>query len=566
MKVPVYEQQVNTRVGDVPTPKFTQAPASAFGIDEANAKAKAGAEVQQIAEKFGNQMVAHMQQQNRWKNQQVAYDAASRYRKDAQNILWGQGTKTVKGSDGNDYEIPDGLMNRKLTQAEMDGGVTIEFDRRIGELKQKYLDSIQDPYARDLFTRTTFVPTTSWRDSVIKHQVKQTNDSQVATFQSSLTNQVSDASSAASALDLNLKITGPGGINETNALLANFRGEDPETAAKNRDIWAERAVDKATTATLQGTGDLTKAMDLLNGVKDTISVDSYDKISRKLAAGADTISRQALKLKQDTEINTSLKLIEGFTTGKIGWQDADIIEKAPISEPMKMAFRSALMDKSIKPNRKVDDSVAEKDSDIPFAAHIASVINKNDNAGMLQSMERAMHGYGSGKISQDKLNIIAKLVIQRSKNLQNSMRDPSSEKDLQETPGEARQQPEFTNPVQDPIDAGLKSLMDWNTKNNIHDDDVYKNYIDSIDGGKDPKTAYDDAIRSSIVKRYPKAVSMQSVPNFVIGRTTKSKFIFQNSTEDEPQRVYNPATKKLEANPKFKAPEKSEQKKDAKSS
>lgn len=554
--VPQAEQQVKMREGQAIEPRISAAPAAAFGADVYEAKAKQGAAIQAGAEALSTKIASHMDDRNRANAEIAAYNTVNKFRDEGQQLLYSTDSTAKTGSDGKQYQIPNGLLNRNLTQAT---GAYTEYQSKMQGLKEKYLNGIQDPLTKRLFIQSADTQAASWGNSVLEHEAKQYRLNGEKEYIAQISNSIDDSAGVKNANELDQRVNH---IAQVNAQLSQFRGDGKDVQDKNQDKYVADAVNKAakhalyqTAVALSQSGQemdikavLSDAMTVLESQKDKISLESYDKISKQLNDGADQLVKQTIKAKNDTEIGTTLKLIGDFTSGKKSWEDLNTIDNLPISGPTKMAFKSALGDKSIKPGKKLSGSVADTAAERPFANYIADIVNKNDQAGMIKEFNNALHGYGSGKISQERLDIIAKLVLQRAKNLPTNLKDIYAKKEG------AAQAPDVTSAKQDAIDSGLKSLNDWTQQVGIDDPSTFKHYIDQTAMGADPKKAFDSATRATIVKHYPKAAAYDFTPHMIVDPNARSNFVFKGDapSDFEPSRIYNPATKKIEPNPKAK--------------
>lgn len=287
MKVPIEETTLTPQAG--PAPQEARAPQpieGAYGANVHEAAAGMGQAVQGVGDVLGQ----HVAKMAEYQSQESAYNASEQYRKATTNLQYGDGsgTDTVKRTlaDGTAQQVPAGLLNRHLDQAH---DVTAEYLANSAKIKDQILSNL-NPYAQKIALRHIDALDAINYENVVKHQQKQGN----AAYENSLTSQMAGMANgqalAAQTPDQLNKVLSS--IEDTNTLLHNRRGyynpdgiggvSNADSAMKTRENFVSQAVSNSVTNALRTTGDLDQANKLLDGVKDKLSPQSYENISKSL--------------------------------------------------------------------------------------------------------------------------------------------------------------------------------------------------------------------------------------------------------------------------------------------
>lgn len=310
IKVPVYQEQVKEQPQVPQAPRITAAPASAFGIQEAQAAGQMG----EAVNKLGTQLGAHILEQEKWKAEQAAYDAANRFRQESTALLYDQTPIPIKGVDGKEYQIPSGILNRKLTQAD---GALVDFNTRINPIREKIAKDLQNPYAQRMFARQAATYEEGYRNAVVRHQAQEYNSAVVGTFEAAIEAGKADAGQVTDPLQLNTIIARDGGILDTVERLGKFKGETPAQISVRRAKAIYDATDNAAVNTLMQTGDITKAQAVMDSVKDQIPADKFNDLDDKLKRVNKRLSTEAGETMRFAKTGVEMEIARKVASGEI---------------------------------------------------------------------------------------------------------------------------------------------------------------------------------------------------------------------------------------------------------
>lgn len=309
IKIQQYQESESLQPTTPGAAPITQAPQSAFGIQEAQAAGQMGEQVT----KLGGVLANHLIEQQKYDAEQSAYDAANRLRQATTGILYG--TETVKKKFGDkEYEVSSGIMNRKLTQAQ---DAIVDFRERYTPELEKITRELKSPYAQKLFSRQAANLTQAYEDSVIKHQATQRNAAIEGEYEAALQGAAKDAGAITNPAQLSALIYQPMGIDETAKRLAAFRGAGPEAAAEIRRKYVKTAADAAATGALRNTGDITIARKILDAAKNELDADSFNDIDDSLTRMNKRIQADATQTLRYAKTEAEIGIASDIAEGKI---------------------------------------------------------------------------------------------------------------------------------------------------------------------------------------------------------------------------------------------------------
>lgn len=95
----------------------------------------------------------------------------------------------------------------------------------------------------------------------------------------------------------------------------------------------------------------------------------------------------------------------------------------------------------------------------------------------------------------------------------------------------------------------INTLGKWADQSNLPRKDIFKVFQKEIANGSSVNDASNVAMKKVIVDNIPEASNLDDVPNIVVGKNSPIRYIFPKETKVYPNRIYNPATGKLESNP-----------------
>lgn len=489
IRVPGAERQDQIDTPEVPTPKTATPVEGAYGTGIAAAQVQAGQQVQSGAVNVAERII----QQNLWTQQANLYQSREDYRNAVQGSLYDSSMTTIKDGNGQEHEVPNGVLNRQGFAAQ---GATAEFDSKSAALKQQFMSQFTTPRMQAMAARQFDGITSVYRGQVAEHEANQIKDATAGTFLSSTMNEVKAASSVDNTDGLNTSIT-----NTQNAYMhyGAFKGLDPETIQKNMNQWTAKAIDNSVTNTLATSGNLDKAQSLLDSVQGRIGVDDYNNISNKLTKGYETMQRTATRMQDITQNKNAMNVLTGISSGQLDWSKLNDIDNMQVPEPFKMAVKTALQS-------NLPANVDEKNlgyvpvKDQQFAQHMSEVMAGTNQNEIVNSMTDALNNYGHGKISQTDLNIVAKLAVMRGQSL------PCKE---DQATGQT------IDPKQVPVDAGINAINAMQAKSGNIDSSMHSQYLNAVASGTDPKDALSAAVKTNVLKNYPNAITLDKTPDTV---------------------------------------------------
>lgn len=511
IRVPEATRQDQIDVPEVPTPKTATPIQGAYGGDIAAAGAQAGKEVSAGATNVADRII----QQNLWTQQAALYQSREDFRNGIQGIQYDTSMGTIKDANGQEHEVPNGLLNRQGFAAQ---GATAEFDSKSAALKQQFMSQFTSPRMQAQAARQFDGITSVYRGQVAEHEANQIKDATAGTFLSSTMNEVKAASAVDNTDALNTSIT-----NTQNAYMhyGAFKGLDPETIQKNMGQWTAKAIDNSVTNTLATTGNLDKAQSLLDSVQGRIGVDDYNNISNKLTKGYETMQRTATRMQDITQNKNALNVLTGITTHQIDWSKLNDVDNMNVPEPFKMAVKNALQ-------ANLPANIDEKNLGyVPvksqqFAQHMTDVMNSGNQNEIVSAMTDALNNHGTGKLNQTDLNIVAKLAVMRGQSL------PCKE---DQATGQT------IDPKQVPIDAGINAINAMQTKSGNIDSSMHSQYIDAVSSGSDPKDALSAAVKTNVLKNYPNALTLDKTPD-TVGSASKGLTAMISDEKGKPEASY----------------------------
>lgn len=479
-RVPVLDQQVGIQAPQASTPRLAGPVPGAFGegVDEAISG------VGKSIENLGSIAAAHIQRQNYWRAQEQVYDLSNKFHVDTQNAMFDDHLKTIKGSDGQDYDVPTGVLNRNGSQAH---GATVDFDQTMHGLKAQALSKVQNPYAQKMLDRLIDSEYNSSREQVIKHELTQLNNAAKQTFSASLANQSNQAEIAQDPKSLGTVIDT--GIDTVNRM-ADRTGLDYESKMKQSNAWLSTTMEKAVLGKLKTTGKTDDAMALLDSVKDRIPQEIYDGVSDKVDKAGNILEKQAQRASKEEMVHSRFDLINQVANGKINFENSgDVTRQISQKDP-------ELAEAITKVTTSTGSFSTDKPDDEAYEELVKNVFNSGNREDVSKFLVSALNSNANGNISRDRLAILVNAATSRAKNipLQNDDGSPKS-------------------PVQNSIDAGLKAAVGWNGQNDKTDPGVYDDYLKGVHSGKGVQESYNEAVKNSMIRKYPELATVPAAPN-----------------------------------------------------
>jgi translation initiation factor 2 beta subunit (eIF-2beta)/eIF-5 len=259
-KVPLYEQQVERKIGAVPTPVSARPPEAAFGEQVGQAKAQFG----KTLENVGTVLAQHVIRMAEQKQEQEVLDLQNKAQTDIQNTLYDQ-TKDDNGK-------PNGFLLREMNQA--DGSVP-EFDQVAMKLKKQYVDSVKTPYQQELMGKTLDAHLTATREQIIRHEVTQKDAAYKQTVKTNMESTVAAAAGVADPRDLTPILA----TAQANYSAAAIRlGIDAKTIDLNNKSYAGQIIKSAVMGNLEV--DPKTSAKLLTTFKDAMHPSDFAELQK----------------------------------------------------------------------------------------------------------------------------------------------------------------------------------------------------------------------------------------------------------------------------------------------
>lgn len=508
-QVPTYNRQVDTVTPVVPTP---QAPDTAtIGLNALNKGFEANQNLAKTVGNIGDLLAQHAAKQQELKNDQIDSQVYTNYARDMQDKLFNQNTETIK-VNGQDVTRPIGLMNRELGQT---AGSTQQLDEYYFKTaRQQYLDQIPDQTHKTKVSAMMDTHFDTVRGTVIGHEASQGRKDLINTQTSTIQQQINDAYGADNPIALHSAIDN-GAI--TTDSLNKASGFDEATSKINLQKVTSGITENSVMGILKSSGDTNKAYAQLDAVKDKLSPENYGELKGKIAKIGDSLEKQLNENLTKQKVANRFDYIDQIASGKLTWDNSgEAIKKVSQSD-------QELAEAMQKVVTTPDYSAQEGNNDA-YQAMVKGIFNSGSQEEVSKFLVDALNAKSNGEISRDRLAILVSAAQQRAQNL------PPTTHNVDGSP---------QNPAQIAIDAGLKAATGWNDVHGGNDPEVFDNYLMSIKNGKQPKEAYDIAIKTSILKAHPEVAAHDDVPNMVVSRNSPTKYIFTGSTRIAPHRIYS---------------------------
>ena len=273
------------------------------------------------------------------------------------------------------------------------------------------------------------------------------------------------------------------------------------------------------------------------GMNNSTNPDDY----KGLTAGLDlqeTVNAQKMidaHIKQVKESNVSntfnsrVGLLKGIASKQIDWKSADKINSYAAKDPalgsaLQSVFNAQATDKTdYEPSTKEGQKYAETVTKLLSGMTVEQVNDYLPTA--IQDISKLPAGE-----MQDRLAVLVNAAEDRAKSL--PLRDE------QEIPPEIIQK-----------EGGMQAVMRWNKEHGENDPQTVNDYLKGIHAGQSSSEAYNNAIKTKIVKNHPEVAAQKDVPNRIINNDTKSFHIFTGATNIYPARIWNEGLGRFEINP-----------------
>lgn len=289
LKIPTYERQVTPGRTSISAP---QQPALASPKVVPGAFKDAGAEAFEKLGQLGGKVAERIQQLNLEKQDKARIDKETSFMREMQGMLTDPSDETVTSPSGEQVNRKKGLLLRQLENAD---GATLEFDRKYMEDVQRRYMKGMTPYQLEKFKPFMERYYLQQRNKIITHEANQYDASQENSIKNNLAQRVLDASTIRDSESLDFAVADA----IENAATYYSKYDENTRNVLNEEI-ARKIIESAATSTLQNTGSLELAEQLLEGSKDMISQTSKDEITSSLS----TIAKKNLEENQIATIRS----------------------------------------------------------------------------------------------------------------------------------------------------------------------------------------------------------------------------------------------------------------------
>lgn len=518
--IPTAQETVRTEIPaikEIPMPRTIP---GAFG----EASARAG---QQMAIDFGDigkVLAEHSNQMAKVKNAELENE----YMMGIMDIMYGEGEITIKDANGKDINVPRGIGRRVGYQTY---NSSIEFVNSAALLRDDIVSKQpHDLYRSELSNRiaTHFM---SGKENAIQHEITETRKANKDNFDSLGKNLVDSVKANPSTLSEVIDRIKKNRNDEQSVLVTSEAQKELDI---NGDI--EKAAFNAGNTILETGGTLEQAKALINSeeVRSKIPSESYEDVDTRLEISAARIDNRRRQMDLQVKVGSRFNFLDQLASGKINYNDLGSLATAMAPKDAELATAM----------QKVADSKGdyfpEKDEDESFNILVEKVFTSPDQAKITDFLLSTLKDRAN--ISQDKLAILVNAAAKRAASLPVEVKkgEPLDPK-LASLVG--------LNPQQVGIDAGIKSLRNWQKETGITSADTLAQYLQETSKGVDPKIAYDIATKTSIVREYPETVSLDEPPNMVLDPRGNVRVVFPKTTQVYPNRIYNAEKKRFELNP-----------------
>ena len=511
IKVPVYDRQVNRVTPNVPEGVTLRPPSGAFGVDVADATTRLGETGLKIADAI---MQRGLERQKEIAAKQIA-DQDTSFRTEMQDVLY--------NTENDENGRPVGILARKLDQSQ---GSTLEFDQRYPEMKTRYLNSVQSQFQKDTLSKLLDATYTSNRDSIIRHERTQTDESIKNSLESNIDIQANDAAKLQDGPSVVRAIQQAEGV---QAALNKVSGYDPKTA-ETKLIEARGKIAKSAFATAIDEKNLPKAQSIYDSIKGRVSSETELKIKEEIESGipykiaiqdafldpigtriklkenlynikdpvkrkaafdfTNTLADKVITEQQETKFNG---LLDNLSQGKLTLTDVENEMQVPedrggIKKTILIKYQNALqsgISKDLNRMLKEETPDNEPTSRAKAVKQYTDLIDNfiSDDVDKWHAREKLAEAYADGIVSAPEATFLNKLKTDL--------------KDIQ------------FNRSTGPLVNSVKAMKSWMKQNNASDEDItlnLKKLLGTLQSGEgDPQEVSKSLMQNHIYSKIPTA-------------------------------------------------------------
>jgi len=227
--------------------------------------------------------------------------------------------------------------------------------------------------------------------------------------------------------------------------------------------------------------------------------------------------------------NGRVSILKGIASKQVDWKSGDKIKQIAAKDPalgsaLQMVFNAQANDKTdYEPTSKEGQEYADSVNEL-----LSGMTVKQVNDYLPKAIEQITK-LPAGEM-QSRLAVLVNASEDRAKSL--------PIRDEQEIPPEVIKQ-----------EGGIQAVIRWNKEHGENDPQTINDYLKDVHSGKSPMEAYNNAIKTKIVKDHPEVAVQKDVPNRIIGNDSKSFHIFTVETKIYPARIWNEKLGRFEINP-----------------
>ena len=510
---------------DVPVPKFaTPVKAAYTGVADANVEAAAG------LSKVVTNLADKIEQENIWREQAQIYDDREKLANHATDLMTSSETKKITDSEGNEFEVQAGILNR---QGKLAQGSSDEFQQNISPMRDEMLAKYRHPKVqREAARMFDSIVSQGYRQASM-HESAQIKEATASSFLSSSINEVKTATQAGNPDDLMGSMEH---IHDSYMKYGAFKGLSPEEIQRGVSPMYAKAAENSAMNVLRSTGDLNAAMLQLDTVK-TLIPDDYEKIAEGLTRHDDYMSREVDRQGRLNKINSQFGMIADFATpgaqpptkldvenmvksGKVDVEFASDYNSAiKAFDEQRAAPKVDKKGKLIPDSGEVPLSLGIKDSEenIAFASTMKNIMASSSKEEVTTVLQQAMKLAGQNKFSEDKMKLTMFYALQRGNMLNDGM-------DVART----------VSPELSKLDGGVQSLMDFQMKAGGIDSQLYSDFFDALSKNSSPKDAAELAKTNAVLRIDPSVANWDNIPTSIKRSPMTSAVTFKPGTKVYP--------------------------------
>ncbi|RTK93042.1 hypothetical protein EKI60_06410 [Candidatus Saccharibacteria bacterium] len=239
-----------------------------------------------------------------------------------------------------------------------------------------------------------------------------------------------------------------------------------------------------------------------NGVYKDIPIEKRMSLIEKAQDYKKRLEKEQTELLKEVSFNNETEIILNIaTTGRIpsATEMANMVKAGTMTADF---AESAL--KAVTSPEAVD---ARTDGE-EFSKLTMEIMKSPDKEALKKTINNILKGGGDGKISKADMQILVQSAIAQGKQ------------------------------KRDDITKAVISLGEWSDEAGLPRDQVFREYQKNISEGKDVATASDEAKKKVIVDNLIGASALDDVPNVIIGKDSKTRYIFNKNTNVSAHRIY----------------------------